>query len=226
MNLVEHYDNLYKDAILKITSKNCETDPLIDSSIDNRFGITLLIRPDNQVKSRIQKFLNDLKVIEPEQYYYRNSDIHVTVMAIISCYNGFNLSQISLPDYVEMINKSITPLRKFEIELKGITASPSSIMIQGFLNDNSLNNFRNNLRENFRNSDLEQTIDKRYSIKTAHSTVVRFRKELAKKEQFIKAMNNYRSFDFGTFTVNSLELVYNNWYHRKEDVKQLYSFEI
>ena len=104
MNLMEYYDNLYKDAILKIRSDNCQTDNLIDSPSDNRFGITLIIRPNIQIRNRVQKFLSELKAVEPDQYYYPNSDIHVTIMSIISCYKGFDLEQITLTDYVDLIN--------------------------------------------------------------------------------------------------------------------------
>ena len=106
MNLVEHYNNLYKNSILKIASEDYEIDNLIDSSLDNRFGITLLTRQNSKVKNKIQEFLSDLKAIEPDQYYYRDSDIHVTVMSIITCYEGFDLSQIMLTDYVEIINRA------------------------------------------------------------------------------------------------------------------------
>jgi len=226
MNLMEYYDNLYKDAILKIRSDNCQTDNLIDSPSDNRFGITLIIRPNIQIRNRVQKFLSELKAVEPDQYYYPNSDIHVTIMSIISCYKGFDLEQISITDYVDLINKSIINHKRFEIEFNGITASPSCIMIQGFLNDSTLNEIRDNLRINFGNSNLERTIDKRYPILTAHSTVVRFRKELIRKDKFIKELDDYKDFYFGRFLVDSLELVYNDWYQRKEHIKELYRFKI
>ena len=226
MNLIEYYDNLYKDAILKIRSDNCQTDNLIDSPSDNRFGITLIIRPNIQIRNRVQKFLSELKAVEPDQYYYPNSDIHVTIMSIISCYKGFDLEQISITDYVDLINKSIINHKRFEIEFNGITASPSCIMIQGFLNDSTLNEIRDNLRINFGNSNLERTIDKRYPILTAHSTVVRFRKELIRTDKFIKELDDYKDFYFGRFLVDSLELVYNDWYQRKEHIKELYRFKI
>ncbi|MDP4186019.1 MAG: mutarotase [Bacteroidota bacterium] len=226
MNLVEHYNNLYTESILKIKSDNCQTDDLIDSSSDNRLGLTLLIRPDEQVKNQIQKFLSELKAIEPTQYYYPNSDIHITVLSIISCYNGFDIARISLEDYVKTIKKSLATRKSFEIEFKGITASPSCVMIQGFLNDDTLNKIRDDLRESFRNSKLEQTIDKRYSIQTAHSTVVRFRNELTRKDEYIQVLNDYRDYQFGTSVIDSLELVYNDWYQRREQVKELYRFEL
>lgn len=223
MNLVEHYTNLYKDAIQKIEADSYQTDRLMDS-VDNRSGLTLIIRPNIKVKNNIQLFLDDLKAIEPDQYYYRGSDLHVTVLAIISCYIGFDLSQILLADYVALIKKSIAGQKHFEIEFKGVTASPSCIMIQGFLNNRTLNDIRDSLRVNFKSSDLQQSIDQRYSLQTAHSTVVRFRNRFAKKDEFIKVLEKYRNFYFGTITVDTLELVHNDWYQRKENVKELYRF--
>jgi hypothetical protein len=50
MNLLDHYDELYRDAVRKIQSDEYEPDELIDAPVDNRFGITLLIRPDKRLK--------------------------------------------------------------------------------------------------------------------------------------------------------------------------------
>ena len=69
-------------------------------------------------------------------------------------------------------------------------------------------------------------MDKRYSIQTAHSTIVRFRNHLNEKENFLKIIDKYADFDFGTFEIKKIELVYNDWYQRNELVKKLYEFEI
>lgn len=226
MNLIDHYNELYKDAVQKIQSDDYELDELIDSHADNRFGITLLARPDKKITKKIQKFLEKLKQIEPEQYYYPNSDIHVTIMPIITCYNGFNLHQINIQEYIDLIQKSINGFSKFNIEFKGITASPSCVMIQGFPQNNNLTQIRNNLRNNFKNSNLQQSIDKRYKIQAAHSTVFRFKKRLNDKETFLKTIEQFRDYNFGSFSVDTLELVFNDWYQRKKQVKTLYRFKL
>ena len=225
MNLADHYDNLYQNSIDEIRTEGCETDSLIKSPTDNRFGITLLIRPPLPVKKRIEIFLNELKNIDNQQYYYPLSDIHITVMSIISCYDGFDLKNISIPNYIRIIEKSIQDVGKFRIKFKGITASTSTIMIQGFYGE-ILNTLRNNLRINFQKSHLEQTIDKRYSIKTGHSTVVRFQNKLEQENNYLEALEKYKDFDFGEFDVNRVELVFNDWYQRKEHVKTLNYFDI
>lgn len=226
MNLKEHYNSLYQNAIEKIKSDNYAVDPLIDSTKDNRFGITLLIRPPDKVKNEIQKFLNELKALEANQYYYANTDIHITILSIISCYNGFKLKDINISEYNTLIKQSLLDIENIEIQFKGLTASPSCLLIQGFMKNESLNNLRNTLREKFKNSTLQQSIDKRYAIQTAHSTVVRFREKFTNKSEFLNIMEKYKSHDFGTFKVNKIELVYNDWYQRAKFVEKLSEFDI
>ena len=220
MNLENHYKKLYHESINKISSDNYHIDTLIDSKNDRRFGLTLIIRPSNEIKTKIQDFLKNFKEIEPNQYYYPNSDIHITVMSIISCYNDFDMSKIDVQKYIDLTEKCILKGIDLNITFKGITASPSGVMAQGFMNNNELNDIRDRLRKEFKNSNLEQSLDKRYLIQTAHSTIIRFRKELSHKEKFLELLDNSINYDFGTFKVNKFELVYNDWYQREQYVKK------
>jgi len=226
MDLTKHYDWLYADAIQKIKAGRYEADPMIDSPADNRRGLTLLIRPASQVSQKIRTFLNELKVIDPYQYYYPEQDMHVTVMPVISCYAGFSLSTVNLNDYVKIIEKSLTQEKPVKIHFRGITASPSCIMIQGFFRDDTLNTMRDQLRRNFGHSGLQQSMDIRYPLRTAHATVVRFRTGLANPSGFVQVMEKYRQYDFGTFTANELEFGYNDWYQRERSGKILHVFPL
>lgn len=221
MNLQEQYNQLYQKSSKAISEGNYTIDNQINDASDSRFGLTLLIRPSDEVKHQIQSFLEELKEVDSKQYYYPNSDIHITLMAIISCYEGFTLDLIRVEKYIEIIQKSLINVEKIRIDFKGVTASPSAIMIQGFPTDESLNNLRDKLRENFKKSDLEQNIDSRYAIATAHSTVVRFQEKLEDAEQLIEVIAKFREFNFGEFTVDKLELVYNDWYQRKSNTINL-----
>tara|TARA_R110002049_G_scaffold307773_2_gene509448 strand:+ start:33382 stop:34065 length:684 start_codon:yes stop_codon:yes gene_type:complete len=226
INLEKHYNTLYEASIKKILDDDYDIDDMINASSDNRFGITLLIRPPLEIKNNIQTFINQLKTVAPNQYYYDNSDIHITVMSIISCYNGFQLKNIELSEYIKTIKKSLMDNANIEITLKGITASPSCIMVQGFINNESLNLIRNNLREHFKNTNLQQSIDQRYTIQTAHTTVVRFREKLIDKSKFLKIINEFKNYEFGTFKADTIELVYNDWYQKEAHVKKLFEFSI
>jgi len=226
MNLEAHYSKLYNESINKISSGNYEIDTLIDSDFDKRFGITLILRSSSKVKNNIQKFISQLKKIEPHQYYYPSSDLHITIMSIISCYDGFDISKINLSKYIELVKKCLIKNKQTSIQFKGLTASNSCIMLQGFMNNSTINDMRDLLRLEFKNSPLEQSLDKRYAIQTAHSTIVRFRKELKNPKEFLKTIDQFKNYDFGTFEVKEVELVFNDWYQRKEKTKLLETFLI
>ena len=226
MNLTEHYNQLYKKSSKSNLTEQYKLDPQINNPSDSRFGLTLLIRPSETIKANIQLFLEEIKAIEPNQYYYPDSDIHITVMGIISCYEGFTLDQINIPEYIDLIEQSLVELDQIEIEFRGLTASPSAIMIQGFPTDESLNIFRNKLRESFKNSTLEQSIDSRYTIAAAHSTVMRFQEKLENTKQLIQVAEKFRDYNFGKIQVKKLELVYNDWYQRERNTIHLADFNL
>ncbi len=226
MNLEAHYKTLYDTSIKKILGDSYEIDNLINSPDDNRFGITLLARPSLEVKNKIQRFLGKVKLIDPHQYFYNNSDIHVTIISIISCYKGFKMENIDVSKYIATIENSLNTSCSFKINFRGITVSPSCIMIQGFPNNTILDNIRNDLRNRFNVSGLEQSIDQRYAIRTAHSTVVRFKDKLRDKDLLLSVLEDYRNHNFGTFGVNNLELVYNDWYQKEKHVKKIHEFNI
>ena len=73
---------------------------------------------------------------------------------------------------------------------------------------------------------MEENIDKRYSISTAHSTVVCFRKKIKNKEKLMETLEKNRDFNFGNFTVEKYNLVFNDWYQRKQFVQLLKQFKV
>ncbi len=110
-------------------------DPLIHSTQDTRRGITALAYLDKnnkQVIDKISKFLTAVNKIEPEQYFYPRTDLHVTILSIISCIEGFTLSTINVDDYIKVFNHVMAECPPIAINFNGVTASESCIVIQGF----------------------------------------------------------------------------------------------
>ncbi|WP_162056249.1 2'-5' RNA ligase family protein [Pontibacter pamirensis] len=225
-DIEQHYNQLWETTWRKFTAGVFELDPLIASENDSRFGITLLFRPGQEVWKRIQQFLLELQQIEPEQYYYPEADIHVTVMSIISCHAGFSLDAIRVEEYMQLVQQTVQNSQSFQLYFRGITASPSCLLIQGFPVADQLNQLRNKLRESFRSATLQQTIDTRYVLQTAHSTVVRFKAPLQNPSVFLDKVQEYREYDFGSTEVSELELVYNDWYQRQALVQLLGRFSL
>ncbi len=75
--LQQHYQALWQQSLVKFEQQQFDTDPLLTAKDDSRYGVTLLARPSEQVKQQIQHHLAELMQLEPQQYYYPASDLHL-----------------------------------------------------------------------------------------------------------------------------------------------------
>jgi 2'-5' RNA ligase len=57
---------------------------------------------------------------------------------------------------------------------------------------------------------LQHSIDKRYRIRTAHSTILRFKQEISSPVAFVEKIKALKTRTFGTCTIDELELVSND----------------
>ena len=222
--LKELYDRLWLESLDHVLAQGFGFDSGIDDPNDDRFGITLLVRPDEKVIGRIQGFMDRVRAIEPNHHFYPESDMHVTVMSIISCYSGFSLKGIDEQEYIDLIAACIDGMESSKLQFRGVTLSPSCVLIQGFPLDNLLDKIRGKLRTAFGNAPLEQSLDKRYPLQTYHSTVIRFKEEVQKKGEILRLLEDFRDFDFGVSPIKEVELVFNDWYQRERFVKKLFVF--
>jgi 2'-5' RNA ligase len=85
-------------------------------------------------------------------------------------------------------------------------------MVQGFPLNDSLSALRGQLRRSFKASGLEHSIDQRYTLDTAHSTVIRFKAPFADPARFVDYLKKYRDDEFGVAEIPRIELVHNDWY--------------
>ncbi len=230
-NLVEEifvlkkiYDGMWDSSYPKIDSGQCDIDTLISDPSDTRRGITALTylqNNGNEVSQKITGFLCELQKVEPEQYYYPEEELHLTILSIISCIAGFQLDDINDSSYVEIFNQCMQDVEPINIKFEGITISTSCVLIQGFPIGEGLNELRNKFRNRYKESSLRITIDSRYTLNTAHVTAVRFMSPLINQQKVTDVLNRYRYYDFGTISFTEFELVFNNWYQNLSETKKL-----
>lgn len=226
MDLKKHYDALWNQSFDKFKRGEFEFDPFINSDNDTRYGLTLIVKPSANIRRKFIETLEEIKTIVPNQYYYPESDLHVTVLTLISCYPGFTLNALDSSEYIDLIYSAIESASPFHIQFRGLTASPSCILIQGFPDNDHLDVLRNTLRKAFKKSDLEHSIDKRYIRETAHVTAIRFKEPLKNEELFLRKIMDLRKRVFGHCLINKLELAGTNWYHQREKTQQIHTFAL
>lgn len=225
-NLTAIYDDLYREFQSRLRSNDIQPDLNIDNIHDNRYGISLIIKPSQTVTQSFLDFQDAVRAIEPQQYFYAKNEIHITVLSLISCRADLKIHDVSINDYRTVIQSALDGIPPFTMTFRGVSASDTAMMIQGFPQTNTLDTLRNRLRIKFQESGLFQTIDERYRLSTAHATVIRLRKEISSVELLIQVLNKYIGFEFGTLEVDSLSLTYNDWYHKYTNVEVLDNFAL
>jgi 2'-5' RNA ligase len=224
MDLIAHYDALRQAALPRLARGEAELDTLLDSPHDTRRGLTVLARPPAAITAALEALLADFQRIEPAQYYYPAADMHLTVLSLISAHAGFSLAAIEPAAYVQAVREAL--LGVLAIRYAGFTAVPGGVLVQGFPQDEGLERLREALRAHFRHAGLAHSIDQRYRLQTAHSTVIRFRRPLANPALLVAALARCRQQFIGTFEVQAIELVVNDWYQRAQHTQRLATYSL
>jgi len=220
------YDELWFAAIGRIRTGEVELDPVLQARTpDQRRGLTLIARPDAAIRKHVARFLRQLKEVEPEQYYYFVSEFHLTILSMFTATLNPEPFFARIEHYVSAVNLALRKVASIQIEFRGVTASPSTVMIQGFFESDALNDLRDALRDQLRIQNLSDGLDRRYRLETAHMTVARFRAPLRDGEGFARTLEEARQRPFGLMRIRSLSLVRNDWYmsHQALEIVKRYS---
>ena len=221
------YDRLRREAIPFFERGEPQTDPhLADRAGDRRRGVTLVLRPEPAVQRAMNRFLGQLAVAAPGQYFYRPDELHVSVLAVIPGSEAWQEKIHDLASIHAVIGKVLRRQRLFVISFRGVTASPGTVMIQGFPKDRVLAEIRDELRDVLRKNQLGGDIDRRYKINTAHMTAMRFGSARADWKAFVDLLKANRRTDFGETRVKKLQLLWGDWYASAPSVKTIQEYPL
>jgi len=225
--LRERYAGLWQGAINEVREGRVTIDPLLASrEPDRRRCITLLARPSAAIQHSVQEFLKELRAIDPEQYYYDPTELHVTVLSLFTATLEYARYLARYAEYLAAVRAARARVPAFEIEFTGVTLTREAVMIQGFPEPSALNDLRESLRNELRARHLTEGLDGRYVLQTAHMTVVRFRAPLRESARFTGMLLRYRNHLFGRTTVEELNLMRNDWYMSRASVEILERYQL
>ena len=221
------YDQLWREAEQAFKAGEPQIDPnLADKSKDRRRCVTLLLRPSGQVQSRVKEFSDELAAAFPGQYFYRPEEFHVTVLSIISGSEFWRNEMRHLAAFRVMLRGILHRQRAFKLRFRGVTATPGTVLVQGFPVDDGLAKIRAEIRREFSRSGFGHTLDRRYTISAAHLTLMRFRQPEADWKQLAARLEANRQTDFGETTVAALQLNWGDWYASADMVRLLEEYRL
>jgi 2'-5' RNA ligase len=170
--------------------------------------------------------IRELVQIEPHQYFYQPSEFHITILSLFTATENFEPYIAKIPAYLTTLQPVLSAAERFTVHFRGITATKSSIMVQGFPQDGQLERLRNKLREALQSENLGERLDERYRITTAHTTIMRFRTQPQDLRRLIRVLGSYREHNFGQLTIQSVQLVKNDWYMSADKVEVLADYPL
>lgn len=217
--LETRYNEIWDSSKKDLLTNNIDVDEhLFDLEKDKRRGLTVLIPLKGECLDKMEKIIDQLKEIEPNQYYYPKTDIHITVLDIISASDDFRFDRKQAAIYKEILDNCLSKFSKFTIQFRGLTASKSAVMVQGFY-DQALPKLREMLREEIKEQGVG--LKERYKIKTAHLTIARFKQKLQNPDKLVKKIEKNRKYEFGLFVVKKILFVLHGWYNCREKTRVL-----
>lgn len=227
MDTLEIYETLWNDAVAALRRGEPELDVhLPEKAGDGRRGVTLALRPSPAVRDKVKGLVDRLAAFCPEQYFYRPEEFHVTVLSIISGTDDWREEIRRLAAYRAILRDVLGGQRPFRLAFRGVTASRSGVMTQGFPLDEGLAGIRDALRTAFAREGFAGILDHRYRIRAAHLTCMRFCRPGADWPGLASLLSENRRTDFGEMEVTDLELIWGDWYASANQVRTLAAYRL
>ncbi len=221
------YEAMWQEGWSKLQAGQLAYDALaFNKGQDGRRGLSLVARLSPGVVQRIGLFLETLRAIEPEQYYYPATDIHVTVLSLLTAaeHNQEQLAQAGA--FIPAVEAALSGVRAFRLETVGVTLTSTAVLAQGFPEADALQPIRERIRATLRTHGLGEGLDRRYHQTAAHHTLMRFSAPLRSAERFAQALNGYRDYPFGTSTITAIDLAIHDWYLSAEELSILKTYKL
>ena len=223
----DRYEKLWREAVAAFAQGKPRLDAFLKNRAgDPRRGVTLIARPDPEVRDRVGKFLRKIRDMAPKQYYYRPAEFHVTVLSVIPGSESWQEPMQKLPEYLAALDTVLRSRSAFSIAFRGVTASPEAVLIQGFPEGQALVQLRDDLRAALLGRGLGDSLDRRYKVAAAHLTVVRLSTPMADWKPLKALLAAHRQTDFGESHIRSLQLIESDWYASADTVRTLREYPL
>jgi len=225
-DLRTHYDAMWDRAWPDVARGDVECDTHLAGGLDPRRGLTLIARPGPALATCFEAVQDALSAAAPRQYRQPRSDLHVTVLSLFTVTADYGPHLARRADYAAAARAAVDDLPAFDIDFEGITISRGAVLAKGFPRDGTLEALRARLRDALRARGLDGTLDQRYRLVTAHSTLLRFVAPPLEPVRLAGALAEMRNVPLGPLRVNSLQLVINDWYMSGAAVEPVATFAL
>ena len=221
------YDELWAEAQAAFRQGAPHLDSYLrNPKADPRRGLSLIARPPDEVRVRVQGFLCEAVSAAPGQHISHPDEMHMTIFSLLTGSAEWRAHVRRWPAFREALAEILPAHRSFKIVFRGVSASPQTVMIQGFPWDDSLQRLRDDLRARLKERGLAGQLDKRFHTVAAHLTVMRFAAPVPDWQPLARCLQAHRETDFGEMDVTTLQLISSDWYMSRGRTRVLEEYRL
>lgn len=186
----------------------------------------MILRPSRIVAQRVRGLQDRLANVAPGQYLYPSSDLHFTVLSVYPASEKYVGTGEILRSCEKAVARAVADASPIELDLCGVISSDDSIMVKGYPVTDGLENLRYSIRHQIKATPFGAVLDSRYSIRSAHMTILRYRKPVADMAALASIVARLDNVPLGRFNTGAAELVENDWYMRAAAVNLVRTFQL
>lgn len=209
--LQARYDAIWARGWPAVAAGAIEIDSQLASGNDPRRGMTLIARPGPLLCAAFDGLLDRLLAAAPGQFRQPPADMHLTVLSVFTAAADNAARLARLADYHAAVRAAVRGTPPFAVEFSGLTVSPGAVLAAGYPRGPALEALRARLRAELTARGLDDTLDARYRLVTAHATLLRFVRPLGDPAALAALLARLRREPLGVLQARELELVINDW---------------
>jgi 2'-5' RNA ligase len=156
---------------------------------DGRYGVNIVARPPESVVALIRDFQSGLRRVDPRQYFYPASDLHLTILEIRHGH--------SRPIDAPVVARIASAVRKASAEMPApqladgrVGFDGATVTLHGFPGDERLQRLRERMIRALEEARIP--FEPRYRRDTAHVTFVRYLEEVSDPAAWARHLRDFQ----------------------------------
>lgn len=192
--------------------------------------LTTVARMPPALSAKILEFQEDVRRLDPRQYFYPVTDIHLTVLNCAAFLkNPDILDEADIQRVARELGEVFSSVQSFPVQVKGVGVLPARVFVQIFDSSGTIAALRQKIRQKLSNQAWHPEAENKLLMPNpilVWANVVRMRQLVS--PEFVDLISKYREAEFGSFEVQEIELAITDKLLSKSNttVRQRYNINI
>ncbi|GCE08167.1 hypothetical protein [Dictyobacter aurantiacus] len=204
VHIQQIYDRFWREARAPLARGEVQPDP-IPGMESLRWGVSVIMRLRGEVAERLVGVIDELSRWTGRRHLrYQASNLHTTLQTIELYRPSIDAEDEYIQQYRRVLRQVAAQFPPLQIRYQGLTANQMSVMAQGWPVDETLRQLRETFHTRVR---AEKHLPGPGIRDLAHASLIVFAGPLLDPTGCVSFVESQRQSDFGTATIDRLELV-------------------